>query len=186
MKAVLLLLGLIPLLAGAAPVKLNVDKRHSRLDIDVKATVDSFTGTLGEYEPAILIDDAGNVQSASFAFRFEDVKTGKAERDQQMHDWQQTSKYPDGVFKLVSIDSDAAGALSATGTLEFHGVQREISFPISITRDGPVLAIDGTVQLDTRDFGLPVIRKFLLLRVDPEVVVRFHMQGAPSQAPAKN
>jgi iron complex transport system substrate-binding protein len=40
-----------------------------------------------------------------------------------------------------------------------------------------VAAALGDASLDTREFGLPVIRLFGLLKVDPVVRVRFHLQG---------
>lgn len=186
MKTALVILGLLPALAWAAPVKLNVDKDHSHLEIDVKATVDSFTGKLEDYQPEITLDDAGNVQAATFTFQFNDVKTGKNERDHQMHDWQQTATFPAGAFKLATVTRAEDGALQAKGSLTLHGVSKELAFPITISRDGSLMAIDGTVRLDTRDFGLPIIRKFMLLKVDPGVVIRFHMQGTPSSAPVAN
>lgn len=183
MKIFLCLLALFPVAASAGPTRLDVDKRNSLVDIEVKATVDSFTGHLEDYAPDIRFDDAGNVASATVAFHFLDVKTGKAERDEQMHAWQETSAHPDGIFRLKSLVPTPEGdGHLARGTLELHGLVRDIAFPVSITRDGSLVAIDGIAHLDTRDFGLPVIRKFLLLKVDPDVVVRFHLQGVPSAA----
>ena len=43
--------------------------------------------------------------------------------------------------------------------------------------EGRTLAIDGETMLDTRDYGLPVFRKFIFLSVDPKVRVRFHLLG---------
>ncbi|MFH1500014.1 MAG: YceI family protein [Verrucomicrobiota bacterium] len=187
MKALLCLLALIPLAAAAEPQCLVLDRQNSRVEIDVKATVDSFTGRLEDYTPVILLDERGDVTSATVSFKFIDVKTGKAERDEQMHVWQETDRHPDGVFKLESLTPAAdGGGLRASGTLALHGLVREIDFPVSITRDGSLMAVDGVARLDTRDFGLPIIRKFLLLKVDPEVVVRFHLQGVPKASDSPN
>lgn len=178
MKTRLCLLALIPFATMAGAERLRVDERHSSVEIDVRATVDSFTGRLEDYDPVILLDDAGEVTSATVSFHFEDVKTGKDERDRQMHEWQQTKRNPDGVFRLDSLTPSPEGdGFKARGRLEFHHTARELVFPVSITRDGPLIAIDGIAHVDTRDFDLPVIRKFLLLKVDPDVVVRFHLQG---------
>lgn len=174
------------LLAGgarAAEAPLTIDAAQSRVEIGVKATVDSFTGKLERYDAVIVVDPASaEVRSARFAFRFEDVKTGKADRDEEMHKWQDTPHNPDGVFTLVSFARGEDGGRVATGTLVFHGRSREITFPVSITHDGGLYAIDGEATLDTRDFGLPVIKKFLLLKVDPAVKVRFHLQGRAAGA----
>lgn len=170
--------------AGAAETPLVVDAAQSRVEIVVKATVDSFTGNLAAYDAAILVDPAAErITGARFAFKFADVKTGNEDRDAQMLEWAEAPKHPDGVFALSSLERDAAGATTAKGTLTLHGVAKEISFPVSVTHEAGRYAIDGEALLDTRDFGLPIIRKFLLLKVDPQVAVRFHLQG---DVPVKN
>ncbi len=65
----------------------------------------------------------------------------------------------------------------AVGRLTFHGVTRDLRFPITLERDGPLYSIDGDAPIDTREFGLPVIRRLAVLKVDPLVHVRFHLQG---------
>lgn len=166
-------------LVRAAEVPLKIDAAHSRVEIGVKATVDSFTGHLDNYDAAVTVDPvAGEVRGARFAFLFSEVKTGKDDRDAQMHAWQDTPHHPDGLFTLASLTRAEGGRFTATGTLKLHDMAREIVFPVSVTHDGGLFAIDGDATLDTRDFGLPVIKKFLLLKVDPEVHVRFHIQGS--------
>lgn len=168
-----------PLAAGAADRSLAVDFGQSRIEVAVKATVDSFTGKLAQYEPAIAVDDAGQVVSARLAFHFRDVLTGKDGRDKAMHKWQETEKFPDAVFQLAALTPPAGsgGAATAVGRLTLHGVTREIRFPASVIRDGDVYSIDGDAPVDVREFGLPIIRMLGLLKVDPVVHVRFHLQG---------
>lgn len=184
------LFGFVALLAAASGLAaaerpLVIDPRQSQVEVVVKATVDSFTARLADYRATIRVDpDREQVTTARFAFRFEDVKTGKDKRDKEMHAWQNTSLYPDGHFELTALDPSpngngkANGHVTARGTLTFHGVSRELAFPVAITTDKTAYAIDGEVEIDTRDFGLPVIRKFAVLKVDPNVKVRFHLQGS--------
>lgn len=179
LRALAVLLGAAePAFVFAEPVPLSIDAAQSRVEIVVKATVDSFTGKLDAYKAAISVDD-GRVVSARLDFRFSDVRTGKPARDEAMHEWQETARHPDASFVLAALKPAAEGRLTATGALTLHGVTKEISFPVSVIRDGDRYAFDGEATLDTRDHGLPVIRKFLMLKVDPSVVVRFHLQGSP-------
>lgn len=158
--------------------KVVVDQHQSRIEVQVKATLDSFIARLTVFDPVIVYDPVlGRVLNASLGFRFEDLKTGKDERDRQMNEWQQTAEFPTARFELANIESLAASQLRARGALTLHGVNRELEFPVVITGDRNRLSIDGEATLDTRDFGLKVIRKFALLRVSPEVIVRFHLQG---------
>jgi polyisoprenoid-binding protein YceI len=172
-----ILAGLLPVFASAAPVPLIIDTDQSRVEVVVKATVDSFTGQLATYLPEVTVD-AGRVTAAKIDFKFADVRTGKDARDEAMHDWQETAKHPLGSYVLTSITPDSEGRLVALGKLTFHGVTRDITFPVSVTTDRTLYAIDGEAALDTREFGLPVIRKFMVLKVDPVVKVRFHLQGS--------
>jgi len=52
-----------------------------------------------------------------------------------------------------------------------------MSFPISIATGHRMITLDGDVAIDTRDYGLPVIKKYLILMVDPVLHLRFHLQG---------
>ena len=191
MKSVILFAASLATACGltAAELPLTVDAAQSRIEVVVKATVDSFVGTLEAYQAAIAIDpERSEISRARFSFHFADVKTGNKGRDETMHEWQDTPAYPDGEFTLAAVERDAAGAgLRARGTLVFHGRAKEIVFPVSLAHDGDRYAIDGDATLDTREFGLPIIRKFKVLKVDPEVHVRFHLQGtteAPAAVPA--
>jgi polyisoprenoid-binding protein YceI len=182
MKTALLLLTLAPLIGGglrAADRPLAIDPTRSRVEIEVQATVDSFTGRLDVFVAEVQVDPvAERVTGARFSFHFSDVHTGKEGRDEQMHAWQDTPRHPDGVFTLASLTAAADGSSVARGTLTFHDQVRELEFPVTVTHEGARYAIDGDAALDTREFGLPVIRKFALLKVAPVVHVRFHLQGS--------
>ena len=154
---------------------LAINEAQSRVEIAVAVAGDSFTGRLRHYQADVGVED-GRVVSAVLRFRFGDVHTGREGRDEDMHEWQETRKHPDGVFTLVELKPDGA-RFKARGTLVLHGVSREIVFPAAVITDRRLYAIDGVARLDTRDFGLPVIRKFWLLKVEPRVKVRFHLQG---------
>ncbi|CAM3039260.1 YceI family protein [Rariglobus hedericola] len=173
----LLIAGLLPVFAIAAPSPLAIDPGQSHIEIAVKATAASFTGKLDAYTAVIAVE-SGHVTSATFTFNFADVRTGKEARDEAMNEWQETPKYPKAGFTLKSIDTAADGKLTARGVLTLHNVARAIAFPLSITSDQKIYAIDGHAVFDTRDFGLPIIRKFGLLKVDPLVEVHFHLQGS--------
>jgi polyisoprenoid-binding protein YceI len=160
----------------AAPEPLVIDPAQSHVEIVVKATVDSFTGKLESYKAAVTLED-GHVATASFHFKYSAIHTGKEGRDEAMNEWLESTKYPDGGFTLTSLVPGTDGRLAAHGTLQLHGVTREIVFPVSVITEQNVYAIDGEAPLDTRDFDLPIIRKFGLLKVDPLVKVRFHLQG---------
>ena len=169
--------------AAAAERTLAIDPVQSRIEFGVKATMGSFVGVLNTYEAEITLDEASAVKSAALTFKFSELTTGEDKRDRHMHEWQETPTYPDCRFELTRLTSQADGMRLAEGRLTLHGLTRPLSFPVRITTEGQRLIIDGEAVVNTVDFGLPIIRKFLALKVSPEVMVRFHLQGA---APAES
>lgn len=162
----------------AADRPLQIDSARSKVEFAVKATGHSFVGSLDAYEVNILIaSNAGKITGAALSFRCADLKTGKAKRDKEMLEWLHNEQFPDARFELVSLDPVSEGHATARGKLTFHGVTKPLEFPVAVLVDGEVYAIDGEAVVDHREFDLPLIRKFAILKVDPLVRVRFHLQG---------
>ena len=183
-SAVLLLAG-VAMTMTAAERPLVIEPEQSRIEVAVNATVDSFVGRLAAYEPEIVVAEDGTITRARLAFHFRDVLTGKPGRDKAMHEWQQTPTHPDGLFVLTSLNAGKDSPAIARGRLSLHGVTRDVEFPVSISRDGGRYGIDGDVAVDTREFELRPIRMLVLLKVNPVVHVRFHLQGTSPVSVAK-
>lgn len=163
-------------LSASGDSPLRIDREKSFVDVDVKATVDSFTGRLEKYQAVILTDPSGRIRTATFDFRFSDLKTGKADRDAKMLDWL-GSIDAGGRFELGVLALTPSGQGQANGRLTFHGATQRIEFPVAVTRVDRAYTIAGEVTLDHRNWGLKVIRMMGLLKVDPEVRVRFRLAG---------
>ena len=166
----------------AAERPLSIDFTQSLVDVAVEATMDSFVAHLTQYEPAVMLADDGSVLSAHLAFHFRDIVTGKAARDKAMHEWQNTGSFPDGEFALSSLRPSTGSDFTALGRLTLHGVTRDIQFPVSVSRNGALLEIVGDAPVDTREFGLPIIRMFGILKVNPLVHVRFNLKGTAPES----
>jgi polyisoprenoid-binding protein YceI len=182
----ILLMGAVSLLTrvDAMESALAIDLLQSRIEIAVKATMDSFVGRLTAYEPTITVAEDGSIAGVRLAFHFKDVVTGKDKRDKAMHSWQHTEEFPDGRFEMTALEL-TNGAATASGRLTFHGVTRDIRFPVAIVREGQRYSIDGDATIDTREFGLPKIRMMGLLTVDPIVHIRFHLEGVRESPSAR-
>jgi polyisoprenoid-binding protein YceI len=179
-RALLLALVLLPLSAAAAG-KLKIDRTRSFVDVDVKATVDSFTGRLENYEAVIGLDEAGKIKTAVFTFRFADLKTGKGDRDLKMLEWLGGAE-PQGRFEMGALALAPDGQGHATGRLAIIGNAQLVEFPVNITQTDGAFTITGSATLRYTDWGLKVIRNFGLIKVAPEVKVRFKLVGAPAEA----
>ncbi|MGY8718865.1 MAG: YceI family protein [Verrucomicrobiia bacterium] len=170
------------MLAAAESVPLVVDRSQSRIEVDVKATVGSFVGHLADYDLSIEVDPVEKrVNSATLSFKFSDVETGEAKRDKHMHKWQDTEKFPDVSFILRRLESTVDGRFNASGQLALHGQTQAIQFPVSVLQEGEEYLVEVEAVVDTQLFGLPIIRMFLALKVDPLVTVRMSVRGTATE-----
>ena len=168
----------LPLATKANGALFVLDRAESHVDIAVDSTVVSFIARLESFDVTIMLDpESGRVESSAFHADLAAVKTGRADRDHNMSVWLQTNEFPQVMFELIAMDRGPNGALTARGRFQLHGQQHDLSFPITLTVSRGLTTIDGTATLDTRDFGLPIIR-FMVLKVDPVVHVHFHLQGS--------
>lgn len=177
----LLLLLLLPLTLVGAERSLKIDRSRSYVDVDVKATMDSFTARLDAYELKATIDESGRIKTAALDFRFADLKTGNPERDAGMLDWLGGGE-PAGRFEVGILALTPSGQGQVSGNLTFHGRTSLVEFPVNIARDGEAHTITGTATIDYRHWGLKIFRKLVVLKVDPEVKIRFKFTGVPVAA----
>ena len=168
----------LPLATRANDALFVMDRAESHVDIAVKSTLDSFVAHLEHFDVAITLDpENGRIESTAFHADLSAVKTGSVDRDHNMSVWLRTNEFPQVVFELSAVDRGPNGALTARGRIQLHGHQHDVRFPVTAKVSRRLTTIDGTAILDTRDFGLPIIR-FWVLTVDPVVHVHFHLQGS--------
>jgi polyisoprenoid-binding protein YceI len=155
-----------------------MDGTKSHVDVAVKSTLGSFDAKLEKYDVAITFDsDKVGLRTAVFHADLAALKTVIADRDNNMRVWLQADAFPQVAFELRALDRGPDGALTARGRFQLHGRMHEIHFPVTMSVTRGLVVIDGTATLDTQDFGLPIIR-FWVLTVDPVVNVQFHLQGS--------
>ncbi len=164
--------------ASAASDLLQVDRLRSTIEVLVRGPTGSFTGRVELFSSQIEIDsDRGQIQRALVVVQFSSLKTGRNARDLDMLNWLESSEYPEIRFILESLEKTTAGHELARGRLTLHGVERTVSFPVNLLMEGSRFSLDGEVELDYRDYGLRVLRRYYFITVDPQLRVRFHLQG---------
>lgn len=171
------LCGLLATLTFAHAATLEVDKGRSRIQVDAKATGHKFTGTLKDYTASVS-GDAASLKPQGFQLKwsFKNLDTDDAKRDAEMIKWLGGGD-PKGSFKFTKSWTGKDGSPHGTGTLTINGVFKEVSFPYTAKQDGDWVTIDGQVSMDYQNFKLPVIRAMMVMTVDPQLVVRFHIVG---------
>jgi polyisoprenoid-binding protein YceI len=176
----LVLAGLLaaPRLAAGEERALQLDAQRSTIEVQVHATFDSFAGKLTKFAADIALDpQEQRTKRAKISFSFADLQTGRERRNRDMLAWTENDRFPTVEFAMASIEPTPDGPLLVHGDLKLHGITHATTFPVSYLVDGTLHAFDGEVVIDYRDYGLPVIRKFYILTVDPTLRIRFHLQG---------
>ena len=175
---------LLPLALSAADRALKIDKTRSYVDVDVKATAGSFTGRLENYDTEFRVDANGKIKTATLAFKFNDLKTGKTDRDAKMIEWL-GGGIPEGKFEvgILAIAPDGQGQV--TGKLTMHGLSERVEFPVNVTQADGTYVVIGEATIDSQQWALKIIRLALVMKVDPLVKVRFKFTGTLSAAAAE-
>ena len=174
---------LLPLALVAAERPLKIDKGGTFVDVDVNTTV-NFTAHLDAYDAKVGVVDAGKIKSAVFAFKFTDLKTGNPDRDGKMITWL-GGGVPEGRFELGNLAVTPDGQGQASGRLTFHGVTERVEFPINIVRANGSYTVTGETTIDYRTWNLKVIRMAFVMKVNPEVKIRFKLTAALGEPVAK-
>jgi len=155
---------------------LEVDKTRSKIQVEAKATGHAFTGTLKTYTIKAT-GDTGKLKPTALelAWNFSDLATDDGGRDAEMLKWL-GGDTPKGSFKFVKFWTDKTGD-KAEGALTIHGVTQTVYFPFTVKKDGEWVTASGKVEMDYKDFGLPLVRAMLVMTVDPKLVVTFQVSG---------
>ena len=181
---VLATLLLLPLALSAAERNLKVDPARSYVDVDVQSTIDNFTAHLDAYALRATVDDKGRIKTATLTFKFDDLKTGKPERDKKMLEWLGGDE-PAGRFELGILALTPDGQGQANGNLTFHAATSLVEFPVNVRKVADSYVITGEAMIDYRTWKLKVFRTLGVLKVDPMVKIRFKFTGDVIEAMGK-
>lgn len=111
------------------------------------------------------------------------LSTGLGPRDQHMLVYAlDVENHPELRFDVSAATRadhrpELEGQWSLTGTLNLHGVALPITVPVTVSRDGALLRLQGEIPLTLADFGIPD-PSVVIARFAPTVTVTFDLVGA--------
>ena len=188
------------------------ENARNEISFRSKAPLETITGKTSKASAEVMIGDVSDLSDhvmAKFTIDLASLDTDIALRDQHMRDqYLQTDDYPHAVFTLNEVvsayttsEADGQGArttvdglgsgvethIVAKGTLELHGVTRDITVEdLSVTHyaqgdeskavfrgdDGDMLIISGSVGVKLTDYGIKRPR-FVILKLSDDVRISF-------------
>lgn len=134
-----------------APEKLASLPTSSTAKGTTKAVTGEFHLTSDGLDPA---------KPTTFTVDLASITSDESRRDNRMRGALETSKYPTTTFTATGISGLPVefGAtdtvLQLTGTLDLHGVQKEVTWELKVKRDGDILSVLGTTGFKYSDFGI--------------------------------
>lgn len=140
--------------AGAQNFQPVADK--SNVSFSIKnfgvSTGGSFSGLEG-----VIIFDKSSLERSSFdvTVNAASVNTDNSARDNHLRkeEYFDVEKFPKISFKSAKISSKGSG-YTVSGTVTIKGTSRAISFPFTAVQAGDELQLNGSFQIDRRDFNV--------------------------------
>lgn len=93
-------------------------------------------------------------------------------------DFFDVEKFPQTTFDVTSLAKTAEGAYTVSGNFTLHGVQKNITFPATVTQEGDLVKISAKFDIKRKDFGIVYPGKAEDLIRD-EVVIDLALEAKP-------
>lgn len=109
-------------------------------------------GSLPAWVAAITFDEASGTGKALVTIDTTRLTLGSVTDQAAGPEFFDIATHPTAVFSATI--APAAAGYQATGTLTLRGVETPVALPFTLTIDGDLATMAGTVTLDRRDFGM--------------------------------
>lgn len=107
------------------------------------------------------------------------LRSDESRRDSRVRDALEVTKYPKATFTATSIGGWPGElpegqdvALTVTGLMDLHGVQRELTWDVIARRQGDVISALATVNFRYEDFDIPVLNIAGFVTVEEDVTLQ--------------
>ena len=93
-------------------------------------------------------------------------------------DFFDVEKHPQTTFDVTELKKDSDTAYTVSGNFKLHGVEKNISFPATVSQNGENVKIDSEFKINRKDFGIVYAGQADNLIRD-EVVIRLKLEAKP-------
>ncbi len=170
---ILILVLLMPSLM-MAQTKKAFDKKNSFVTYAMNHVLHSWTGTSHDLNGAVVIGTNGKIEKVALVSKVSAFDSENSNRDAHMMEVTEALKFPNISFYSTSINESKPGELEVKGVLQFHGVNKDISFKAFATSNASGTNVKGDFifLLEDHKIDRP---SFMLNKVDNEVKINFEV-----------
>lgn len=165
MKKSLLCMALGALLAAPsfAADTYTIDTNHSEVSFQVRHLVSKVRGTFADFQGTVVMDaEKPAASSVEFAIEAKSINTNNEKRDNHLRsaDFFDVEKHAQITFKSTKVEAAGKDKYNVTGTLNMHGVAKDITLPVAFNGfiKGPagntVAGFETSVTLNRKDYGI--------------------------------
>ncbi|MFN5422740.1 MAG: YceI family protein [bacterium] len=168
---ILFMLLLLPSVMMAQTKKI-IDKKKSTITYSMNHMLHAWDGTSSDLNGVVVASPENKIQKVAVVSKVSAFDSKSSNRDAHMLEVTEALKFPNITFSSTSVTEGKNGELDIKGTLQFHGVNKEISFKGSTKGDGSSTNVTGEFIFLLEDFKIER-PSFMLQKVDNEVKVKF-------------
>ena len=169
-------LALIALVATAAALKVDnakssVSAVFKQMNVPVEANFTRFAAQI-DYDSAKPQNAKASVEIDIPSF---DLGDPDYNREVQKKEWFNGAQFPKASFVSTRIQSPAAGKLEVSGKLTIKGKTAEVSFPLTVKKEGHQQIFEGNLPIKRLAFGIGEGEWKDTSIVADEVVIKFRV-----------
>lgn len=153
------------------------DEKIARLPLPSTAK-----GATKDIEGSFYIGPTGldTSMESKFTVDLTTLKSDQSRRDEQVHNrGLETAKYPKATFVATKLDGYPAEfpagqevAMKLTGTLDLHGVKKEVTWDVKMKKEGNAISALATINFLYADFNIPVLNIAGMVTVEDDVTLQ--------------
>ncbi|GGI21273.1 YceI family protein [Oxalicibacterium faecigallinarum] len=169
----------LPALAATAlktdVAKSKVTITFKQMNVPVDAQFKKFNAAIS-YDAATPENSKANVDIDVTSF---DLGDPMYNQEVQKKEWFNTAQFPKATFASTQIKAGAAGKLDVTGKLTIKGKSSDVSFPLTVKKEGTAHVFEGTLPIKRLTYGIGDGEWKDTSIVADDVSIKFRVVAAP-------
>ncbi|MDQ7968956.1 MAG: YceI family protein [Oxalicibacterium faecigallinarum] len=169
----------LPALAATAlktdVAKSKVTITFKQMNVPVDAQFKKFNAAIS-YDAAKPENSKANVDIDVTSF---DLGDPMYNQEVQKKEWFNTAQFPKATFASTQIKAGAAGKLDVSGKLTIKGKSSDVSFPLTVKKEGTAQVFEGTLPIKRLTYGIGDGEWKDTSIVADDVSIKFRVVAAP-------
>jgi polyisoprenoid-binding protein YceI len=153
------------------PAKSTVSAVFKQMNVPVEAPFKKFTAQI-DYDPAKPQTAKANVEIDIPSF---DLGEADYNKEVQKKEWFNGAQFPKASFTSTAIRPAAGGKLDVSGKLTIKGKTADVSFPLTVKKEGANQVFEGTLPIKRLAFNIGEGEWKDTSMVADEVLIKFRI-----------